>query len=82
MFTTYVLQSRSTGRLYTGSTADFERRFEEHNFGLSKSTRNGGPWELLYREDTETRAAAMVRERYFKTGAGRDELNRILKKRP
>jgi putative endonuclease len=75
MFTTYVLRSVSTGHFYTGSTSDFDARMKQHNSDLSTSTKNRGPWELLYREEFKTRAEAMARERYFKTGAGRDELN-------
>jgi putative endonuclease len=82
MFTTYMLRSICTGRLYTGYTFDLEKRILQHNSGISKSTCNRGPWELLYREDFHTRAEAMARERFFKTGVGRDELKRILLVRP
>jgi len=81
MFTTYVLRSQSTGRFYTGSTSDFETRLKRHNSDLNISTKHRGPWELLYREDFTTRAEAMARERYFKTGSGRDELKHNIAKR-
>jgi len=80
MFTTYVLRSVLSGRFYTGSTSDFDTRFTQHNSDLSTSTKNRGPWQLIHREDFETRKEAVSRERYLKTGAGRDELKRIVSK--
>ncbi len=78
MFTVYVLRSKTTGRLYTGSTSDLARRLDEHNADVSVSTKHRGPWELIHREDYATRADAVRRERELKTGKGRDELQRIL----
>jgi putative endonuclease len=80
-FTAYVLQSTRTGRLYTGSTSDFERRFAEHNANESFSTKNQGPWELVHREEFESNAEAVRRERELKTGKGRDFIRQILRKR-
>ncbi len=77
MFGVYILRSKTTGRFYTGSTANLTRRLEEHNSGLSSSTKHGGPWELLHHEEYPTRADAMRRERELKTGKGRDELARL-----
>jgi putative endonuclease len=81
MYTVYVLRNKSTGRFYTGSTSDSGRRLAEHNPSLSTSTKNRGPWELVYFEDYATRSEAMRREREFKTGKGRDELKRIVSAR-
>jgi putative endonuclease len=77
MFSVYVLRSKTNGRFYTGSTANLAHRLEEHNTGLSSSTKNDGPWELLHHEEYPTRIGAMRRERELKTGAGRDELKRL-----
>jgi len=77
-FWVYVLKSARTGRFYTGSCENFERRFHEHNTGQSPATRHGVPWELVYREKRSSKADAVQRERYFKTGAGRDELKRLV----
>jgi putative endonuclease len=79
MYYVYVLQSQKDKRKYTGQTEDLERRLKEHNNGngLGRSTKNGRPWKLLYFEEFETRREAMRREKYLKSGAGRDELNRI-----
>jgi len=78
MFYAYVLRSLTAGRLYKGSTADLQRRLQQHSEGTSFFTRSGGPWELVHSEEFATRAEAMRRERFFKTGKGREELTGIL----
>ena len=78
MFSVYALRSVTTGRLYTGFTSDLEWRLAQHNRGITKSTKNRGPWELVHEEQFARRAAAMRRERYLKTGRGREKLKQIL----
>ena len=78
MFFVYVLRSRVTGRLYTGSTSDLKTRFAQHNSDQSFSTKHRGPWDLLHSEEFGTLAEAIRRERFLKTGKGRDELKKIL----
>jgi len=75
MFYVYVLRSKETGRRYIGSCADVDDRLRRHNAGESKATKHGIPWIVLHVEKFATRSAAMSRERYYKTGRGRDELN-------
>jgi len=78
MYVVYVLRSESTGRHYVGFTADLTQRLGQHNSGVTKSTKNRGPWVVIYQERCPTRSAAMTRERYWKSGQGREELKRIL----
>ena len=80
MFCVYVIRSVSSGKLYKGSTDNLERRLIEHNkTGANKYyTSNKGPWELVYLEKYETRAEAMARENFFKSGKGRLILKEIL----
>jgi putative endonuclease len=80
MFTVYVLRSLKTGRFYTGSASNVEFRLSRHEQGLSPSTKHGRPWELGHREEFNTRGGAVRRERYLKTGKGREELRRLLEK--
>ena len=76
-FFVYVLRSEKTQRRYVGSCQDMGVRLQQHNGGQSKATRHGIPWRLVYHETLATRAEAVARERYFKTGRGRDELDRL-----
>jgi putative endonuclease len=38
------------------------------------------PWILIYTENFETRKEAMRREKFFKSGQGREEVKGIIKK--
>jgi putative endonuclease len=74
----YVIRSESTGTMYTGQTCDLLKRLAEHNDPTSGfRKRVSGPWVLVHQEDCATRSEAFRRERWFKTGRGRD-LHRIL----
>jgi hypothetical protein len=47
------------------------------NAGESRATKHDLPWILIHEEKFPTRAATTARERYFKTGRGRDELDQL-----
>ena len=79
MFFVYVLRSKTSGRLYIGHTSDLTQRLGQHNHGVTKSTKNRGPWELVHREEFGMRGEAMRRERFLKSGQGREELKKLLK---
>ncbi len=55
-------------------TENIERRFKEHQNGNVKSTRRRRPFELIYKEAFITKKEAETRERFFKTGKGREYL--------
>jgi putative endonuclease len=78
----YVLVSQTTGRRYVGQTADLARRLAEHNNPQHNrhkfTSRNAGPWQLLHHEEFPTRAEAMRRERWLKSGVGRVWLDTTL----
>ena len=75
MFYCYVLRSQKTGRRYVGSRENLTERIRRHNAGESKSTKHGVPWVSVQTESSAIRAEAMERERYYKTGRGRGELD-------
>ena len=77
MFYCYVIRSRKTGRRYIGSCEDLNERIRRQNAGDSKATKHGVPWVLVHSEGFATRAEATRRERYYKTGRGRDQLDRL-----
>ena len=76
----YILKSEIDGRLYKGQTSDIDKRIIEHNSGKTKSTKDYKPWTLVYFEVFETREEAVLREKYFKTGSGREFLKEKLLK--
>jgi len=58
---------------------NLNRRLAEHNSGRSKYTKLTKPFKLVHSETFKTRTEAVRRERYFKTGKGREGLKKILK---
>jgi putative endonuclease len=72
MYIVYVLESGAYKRVYIGMTNDLERRIKEHNNGKTKSTRFYRPWKVLFIESFSTRSEARYREKYLKSGVGRE----------
>ena len=80
MYYVYVLRSVIDGRLYKGFTANLQKRVKQHNSGKTKSTKGYRPWELVYYEKYDTLDKAIKREKFLKTGIGREFLKDIIKK--
>ena len=80
MYYSYVLRSLKNGILYKGSTQDIENRLSTHNSGVVNFTSKHLPWELILSEKFETRAEAMKREKWYKTGVGREWIKSKLRK--
>jgi putative endonuclease len=77
IFHCYALHSQKTGRRYVGSCESLEARIDRHNSGKVPATRHGVPWVLVYCEKFATRHEAIMKELYYKSGRGRDELDRF-----
>ncbi len=71
MYFVYVLWSSKLKKRYVGSTDRVEKRLGEHNRGSNKFTKGGIPWLLIYQEEFLTKAEALKREKYLKSGQGR-----------
>ena len=75
----YVIKSRKNGKNYYGHTQDLNTRLKEHNSGKTKSTKANIPYEIFFYEICKTRTEAIIREKYFKSGIGREYIkNQIL----
>ena len=77
MYTVYVIESLKGSR-YTGHTNDLPRRLSEHNNGLCKTTKANTNWQIIYAEIFQTRGEALKRERWLKSGVGREYLKQIM----
>ena len=75
----YVLQSQVDGRLYKGHTNRLEQRIIEHNNGKTKSTKGYRPWNLVYYETFDSETEAIAREKFLKSGIGREFLNKKIR---
>jgi putative endonuclease len=78
MYFVYVIRSKERHYTYIGMTSNLERRLKEHNEGKNKTTKPYKPFFLVLSEQFETRTEAREREKYFKSGIGRDYIKRIL----
>ncbi len=71
MFFVYIIENND-GKLYIGQTYNLEKRILDHNELGIGYTSKFRPWKLIYSESFYSRKDAMKREKYLKTGAGRD----------
>lgn len=78
MFTTYILQSLTTGKYYIGSAADKDKRLIEHNSNKNKSTKNKGPYVVVYSENFQTRSEAYKREMMIKSYKGGNAFKKLI----
>lgn len=79
MFYVYVILN-AKGKWYTGITRDLRKRFKEHTDGLSRPTKNRGPWKLIYYEASLDKDDCTAREMYLKSGMGKRYLKNRLKR--
>lgn len=63
-------------KLYKGLTSNLEKRLHQHRLGQSNSTKFFGKFKLVLSEIFLTRAEARAREKYFKSGSGREWLQK------
>ncbi|MBL7927990.1 MAG: GIY-YIG nuclease family protein [Bacteroidia bacterium] len=72
----YVLKSDKDGRLYVGMTSNLDRRLSEHINGNVFSTKGYRPWKLVFHEHFPSRDSARKREKYLKSGSGKEWLKK------
>ena len=78
MYIVYILKSCKDQKRYIGVTQDLRRRIFEHNGGKVKSTKNRRPLELIHKEEFRTKKEALIKEKFFKSGQGRQYIKEEL----
>ena len=78
MILVYAIRSSSRKYIYVGLTNDVKRRIEEHNNHENRSTKAYGPFTLIYSEEFPDRISARIKEKYLKSGAGKEFLKSLL----
>ena len=72
----YVIENDVTGKLYKGQISDLAKRLERHNLdepGSRRYTyRQKGKWHLIHSKEYYSRSEALKRERFLKSGQGRE----------
>jgi len=74
MFYVYILKSETTKKSYIGYSTDLKKRLYEHNMKVTKSTKSGIPWKLIYYEAFENKVDALREEKFLKSGKGRERI--------
>lgn len=76
MFFVYAIRSLRRSYIYVGLTDNPERRIGQHNAGYEKTTRPYAPFDILLIEPYLTRSEARAREKYLKSGMGKEQLKK------
>ncbi len=79
MYYVYAISSQTRNYIYVGLTDDVDRRFDEHNRGYNKTTKPYRPFGLILTENYKTRREARLREKFLKSGAGKEFLKKLNK---
>ncbi len=74
MFYLYVIKSSVKKWVYIGSTRDLKQRFQQHNNGMSQSTKSYKPFELIYYEAYKSYTLARKRELELKKNGQQKEI--------
>jgi len=77
VFIVYAIKSSIRNYIYVGLTNDVMRRIIEHNNGENRSTKAYRPFVLIYEEQYNNRSEAREREKYLKSGVGKEFLRAL-----
>ena len=76
MYFVYILRSLKNNDIYIGSTENIVKRLNLHNKGKVRSTKAYRPWQLLDKEEFNSRSSAVRHERFLKTSQQKEILKR------
>jgi putative endonuclease len=78
-FVVYILYSEKFEKNYTGFTSNLIERFKSHNLLETKGyTLKFRPWKVIHVEFFNSKSAAMKREKYLKSGIGREFIQNLI----
>ena len=76
----YALSSTERNYIYVGMTSNLKRRVSQHNAGKERTTRVYAPFQLIYVERCGDRVKCRAREKYWKSGVGKEKLRLLREK--
>ncbi len=80
MHVVYVLESLKDHGWYIGYTMNLKKRLLAHNSGRNRSTVQRRPWKLIYAEAYLEKMDALGREKFLKSGNGRELLKKQIRR--
>jgi putative endonuclease len=77
MYFVYAISSCARNYIYIGISNNPKRRLSQHNLGYNRTTKPYRPFNLILLEQHPSRLEARSREKYLKSGVGREFLRGI-----
>ena len=78
MYYVYIIKSLTKDFKYIGFSSDLKKRFRHHNDGGNTSTSKYRPFKIVYYEGYLSEKDARRRERFLKSGRGREIIEQQL----
>ncbi len=78
MYYVYAIKSVARNYIYVGISENIIRRIHEHNSGKNKTTKPYKPFRLIHYETFPNRQLARQREKFLKSGIGKEFLKSLL----
>ena len=79
MYSVYAIKSLNRNYIYVGLTSNLSRRISDHNNGFNRTTKPYIPFEVIHTEQFNSIIKARLREKYLKSGIGKEYLRSIVK---
>ncbi len=77
----YAISSLNFNYIYVGMSINISERIERHNSGRERTTKHYAPYKLIYVEECENRIEVRKREKYWKSGVGKEQLRELRNKK-
>ncbi|UAM97438.1 GIY-YIG nuclease family protein [Polaribacter litorisediminis] len=77
MYVVYAISSLNRNYIYVGLTSNVEERLKRHNDGRERTTKAYAPFKLIYLEKAANRIEARKKEKYWKSGIGKEKLRSL-----
>ncbi|OGG13501.1 hypothetical protein A2773_03275 [Candidatus Gottesmanbacteria bacterium RIFCSPHIGHO2_01_FULL_39_10] len=81
MFYIYAVYNKRNNKIYIGQTKNLEERLDLTRRKIFKTAYTAmfdGEWELIYKEEVQTRAEALEREKQLKSYRGRQFIKKYI----
>ena len=78
MIEVYAIVSEKNNEIYVGMALSAEKRLKEHNNGKNRYTKGLRPWKIIKIEYFPDWKEARVREKYLKSGIGKELLRSLV----
>ncbi|MFA5188637.1 MAG: GIY-YIG nuclease family protein [Patescibacteria group bacterium] len=78
MYYVYAIKSKNKNYIYVGISDNPARRIKQHNLGYNKTTKPYKPFDIILIEEYPNRLEARKKEKYLKSGCGKEFLKNLL----